>query len=94
MGVAKTALCPINPRSRLPAPPRPVGMKIRAARLVGALVLVGTKEIALGLQQVGGQVFAAVTVVIRQCGRHGGHGGAVLEGLHQRVFDASVDALD
>ena len=34
---------------------RPVGVEHLAARLVGALVGVGTEEVALGLQQVRGQ---------------------------------------
>ena len=44
----------INPRSRLPTPPRPVGVKVRAARPVNTLILVRAEEIALGLQQIGG----------------------------------------
>ena len=59
---------------------RPIGVEELAARLVHALVSVRAEEIALGLQQVGGQAPRAVPVVKRQRRAEGRRGHAVLGG--------------
>src|SRR5690554_1380088 len=55
----------------------PVGVEELAARFVDALIGMGTKVVALGLQQVGGQAFTAVAIEIVEGGGNGGSGDAV-----------------
>ncbi len=54
--------------SRLPNHFGPVGVEELAFGLVDALVGVGTEEVALGLEQVGGEALGAVAVVVAEGG--------------------------
>ena len=54
----------------------PVGVEELAARLVDTLVGVSPEIVALGLEQVGGEPVAAITVVIGKRGAHGRQGDA------------------
>src|SRR2546428_4190395 len=59
----------------------PIGvMGWRAGRVVEALISVGAEVIALGLEQIGGQAFAAVGVVKGQGGAEGWDRNALLCG--------------
>src|SRR5213593_3075125 len=59
---SQTASNRVSRRSGRATAPGPVRVKKLAARLVDALVSVRAEVIALSLQQVGGQTFAAVAV--------------------------------
>ena len=54
--------------SRLPNHLGPLRVEELAFRLVQALVGVGTEEVALGLEEVGGEAFGAVAVVVAEGG--------------------------
>ena len=77
-------------------------MEELAFGLVRALVGVGTEEIALGLEEVGGEAFGAVAVVVAEGGAEGGDGDAVeggdahhfppaLLGLAEHVLEERVE---
>jgi len=52
----------------------PVEVEKFSLRLIGSLVGVGAEVIALGLEQIGGQTFRAVTVVVSERGAEGRRG--------------------
>src|SRR5258707_2241676 len=52
----------ISARGDVAAATSPIGVEEFAARLIHALVSVGAKEIALGLQQVGREALAAIRI--------------------------------
>ena len=68
-------VCSLRPPTHLGAgAAQPIGVEL--SRAIDALVLVSAEVIALGLQQIGRQHGAAVTVVVGQCGAEGGHRNA------------------
>ena len=75
-------------------PPLPVQLvEELAARLVGALVGVGAGNIALRLQEVGGQAFTAVAIVEGECGGEGRDRHAVEHGLGDGAAPGILAAL-
>src|SRR5579872_2926550 len=62
-------VCPLNvvgARGYSAAASGPIGMEELAARLIDALESVSAEEVALGLQQVGGQARGAESIVKRK----------------------------
>ena len=53
----------VRTRSYIAASAGPIGVEELAARLVYAFVGVGTKVVSLGLEQVGGESFAPITII-------------------------------
>ena len=58
--------CVVSPRRNTAAAAGPVSVEKFAARLVHAFISMRAEEIALRLQQVGGQAFGAVAIVESQ----------------------------
>ncbi len=69
-------------------------MEELAAGLIDALVGVGAEVIALRLEQVGRQAFAAVAVVEGQGGGERGNGNAGFDGLRYDAAPGFLAALD
>lgn len=63
-------------------------------RLVGALVRVSTKVVALGLEQVGGQAGAAVAVEVGEGGGEGGDRNAEVDGGRDYVPPVRLRGTD
>src|SRR2546422_11355397 len=72
----------------------PIGMEEFSTRFIEAFVSMRAKIIALGLQQVGRQTFAAVGVEKRQRGAEGRDRNALLGGGRDRIAPPSVGLLD
>jgi hypothetical protein len=78
----------------------PVDVNVLASLVLGTGVLgldvegMGTKVIALGLEQVGGQVLGAVAVEPRQGGREGRGGDTKLGSLGDNVSPAGLGLVD
>src|SRR5436190_21033419 len=94
MGDTTQLLCRVGP-GRYDAPMAgPVGVEKLAARLVDAFVGVGTEIIALRLEQVGRQSFAAIRIVKPQRGAEGGHGDAFLGSSGDDIAPGSLRIFD
>src|SRR5690349_8968477 len=66
--------------------------RVERAALINALIGVGTKEVALCLKQILGQVLGAVRIVVAQRSREGRHGDAETQGRAAHLTPAHVAA--
>ena len=72
----------------------PVDVEELAARMVDALVGVGAEEVALALQQVGGEFFRAIAVVVGQRAAHAGSGHALQRGGGDDLAPLRLELVD
>src|SRR5579863_3679924 len=77
-------------RRHAPSSAGPVGVEELATGLIDALVGVRAKEVALRLQQVGGQPGGAISVEKRQCGRERGSRNSQRDRLHNGLAPGSL----
>ena len=77
-----------------PPLPGPVGVEELAARPVDALVGVGAKVVALGLEQVGRQPRVAIAVVVGQGAAKGRHRDAVGHRGRDHAAPGGLAAVD
>lgn len=90
----------VGRRRHVASPAGPVDVDVLAlgVRLAGVLGLdaegVGTEVVALGLEEVGGQVLGSVAVVEGQSGAEGGGGDAPESTLGDNISPARLSLVD
>ena len=69
----------------------PVGVEPLATCCVDSFEGVGAEVVALGLDEVGGETFAAVGIEVSECGAEGGGGQAEFGGGGDDAIDGGAD---
>src|SRR6266478_9287793 len=67
---------------------------LRVWWIIQALVRVGAEIIALGLEKIGGQTFAAIRVVEGECSAESGHRDSFFRGHRDDVAPRALCCLD